>query len=292
MDIEKIVVQTPQGHNIYVEHQTADPSFDTVIMVNGAMSTTAAFNHTVKYLKDGFNTLCFDLPFSGQSRPLNPRHEIITKDDEVEILSFLIDHFQPAFLLSISWGGLASLLALARKKTSIKRAVIASFSPFLNPAMYEYILEARNLIAAGENSKAAKLLNDTVGKYMPRLGKFYNYRYLSALPNQEFQQVFFHIEQILSLQPALHLREMQNIDIDVLFVNGTLDEYTTAADVKFVAPYLQRAHFATVNNAGHFLDLEGRQQQAEMRELMFDFYTSSSMQLNPNPTARQMVMPV
>lgn len=272
MAINKLIVPTPSGHNIYVEHQISNPDFETVILINGALSTTTAFSHTVKYLQDDFNTLCFDLPYSGQSRPHNPRDRIITKDDEVDILSYLMDYFRPDFLISISWGGLAGLLALARQKTSVKRAFIASFSPFLNPAMYEYVSGARDLIAAGENAKAARLLNDTVGKYLPRIVKFYNYRYLSTLSNEEFQQVHFHIEQILSLQPARYLREMQKIDIDLLFCNGMLDEYTTAADVKFVAPYLQRPQFATVAGAGHFLDLEGREPQVATRELIFDFF--------------------
>jgi rhamnosyltransferase subunit A len=273
MAVEKIIVQTPSGHNIYVEHQIANPDFDTIILVNGALSTTTAFSHTVKYLQHGFNTLCFDLPYSGQSRPHNPRDRIVTKDDEVEILSYLIEYFRPEYLISISWGGVAALLALARYKTnSIKRAIIASFSPFLNPAMYEYVTGARDLIAAGENAKAARLLNDTVGKYLPRIVKFYNYRYISTLSQDEFQQVYFHIEQILALQPGRYLRETENIDTDLLFINGTSDEYTTATEVKFMAPYLKQAQFATVANAGHFLDLEGRQQQADTRDLIFEFF--------------------
>ena len=274
MSVKNQIVSLPRGLNVHVEHQVSNPEFETIIMVNGALSTTASFNHTVKFLKERFNTLCFDLPYSGQSKPLNPPNTIITKEDEVEILGYLIDYFSPQFLISISWGGVAALLALAQKRTSVRRAIIGSFSPFLNPAMLDYISDARDFIVAGENNKAAKLLNDTVGKYLPRIMKLHNYRYLSRLPNEEAQQASFHIEQILTLQPARYLKKLQQIDADtdVLFVNGECDEYTSAVDVKFVAPYLKHARFATVSGAGHFLDLEGRQALAATRELIFDFF--------------------
>lgn len=272
MGIEKLIVPLPGGLKVYVEHQIADPDFETIIMVNGALSTTASFSHTVKFLKSRYNTLCFDLPYSGQSKPHNPPNMIITKDDEVDILSHLIDRFRPEFLISISWGGVAALLSLARHRSSIKRAIIGSFSPFLNPVMFDYISSARDFIIAGENHKAAQLLNDTVGKFLPRMVRVYNYRYLTRLSNEEVQQVSFHVEQILALQPARYLQELQRINIDVLFANGELDEYTSAFDVKFVAPYLKRARFATVPGAGHFLDLEGRAPQLATRQLIFDYF--------------------
>jgi rhamnosyltransferase subunit A len=277
MTIQKIVVPLPSGLNVYVERQISNMNFETVILVNGALSTTTSFNNTVKFLKQRFNTICFDLPFSGQSKPLNPEAVIITKDDEVEILSYLIDHFRPERLISISWGGLAALMALAHKQTSVSQALIASFSPFLNPAMLDYISDARDSINVGNYDKAAQLLNDTVGKFLPRIVKYYNYRYLSKLPDKEMQQVSYHIDQILNLQPGRYLQKLQQItpDTEILFMNGDLDEYTTAVDVKFVAAYLKHARFVTVKGAGHFLDLEGPRAQKATHKLIFDFFEYS-----------------
>lgn len=281
MKIQKIVVPLPSGLNVYVERQISNINFETIILVNGALSTTTSFNHTVKFLKEGFNTICFDLPYSGQSKPLNPETTIITKDDEVEILSYLIDYFRPERLISISWGGVAALLALAHKKTSVSHAIIGSFSPFLNPAMLDYISDARDFINTGHHHKAALLLNNTVGKFLPRMVKLYNYRYLSKLPDKEMQQVSFHIDQILNLQPGRYLQKLQQItpDTEILFVNGDLDEYTSAVDVKFVAPYLKHARFATVPDAGHFLDLEGPRAQKATRKLIFDFFEPSEEEI-------------
>ncbi|CAK0152741.1 rhamnosyltransferase I%2C subunit A [Burkholderia pseudomallei] len=232
MPIEKQVVALPSGLKVHVERHVFDPAFETVILVNGALATTASFGQTIRYLGERVNAVCFDLPYAGQSRQHNPGEYILTKDDEVEILLHLAERFEPSLLLSVSWGGVASLFALARGCASVRRAVIASFSPFLNDAMTDYVTRARDHIAAGENLKAAQLLNDTVGRYLPRIMKLYNYRYLTKLPRNEQDQVAFHVDQILAMQPEQYLPEFRQIGCAVKFINGELDEYTTASDVR------------------------------------------------------------
>lgn len=116
------------------------------------------------------------------------------------------------------------------------------------------------------------MLNDTVGSYLPRIMKLYNYRYLTKLPRQEQNQVAFHVDQILSLQPERYLPSFRNINCHVRFINGELDEYTTAEDVRRLGEYIRRADFQTIRQAGHFLDLEGRQQQEQVRKAVLGFF--------------------
>ncbi len=272
MPTEKHVVPLPNGLKVYVERQVFDPAFDTAILVNGALATTASFGQTVQYLGERLNTICFDLPYAGQSRQHNPGGFILTKDDEVAILLHLVERFAPTCLVSVSWGGVASLFALARGCPSVRRAAICSFSPFLNDAMVDYVTRARDHIAAGENLKAAQLLNDTVGRYLPRIMKLYNYRYLTRLPRDEQDQVAFHVDQILSLQPDRYLSEFSNIRCELKFVNGALDEYTTPSEVRKLAAHVPRAQFATIPGAGHFLDIEGRAQRDSTRAELLGFF--------------------
>ncbi|KVZ15854.1 alpha/beta fold hydrolase [Burkholderia stagnalis] len=276
MPTEKHVVPLPNGLKVYVERQVFDPAFDTAILVNGALATTASFGQTVQYLGERMNTVCFDLPYAGQSRQHNPGCFILTKDDEVAILQHLVERFAPTYLVSVSWGGVASLFALARGCPSVRRAAICSFSPFLNDAMVDYVTRARDHIAAGENLKAAQLLNDTVGRYLPRIMKLYNYRYLTRLPRDEQDQVAFHVDQILSLQPERYLSEFSNIRCELKFVNGALDEYTTPAEVRTLAAHVPRAQFATIPGAGHFLDIEGRAQRDSTRAELLGFFCDAA----------------
>lgn len=272
MPIEQLLVPLPAGLKVYVERHVFDPAFESVILINGALATTASFGQTIKYLGERYNPICFDLPYAGQSKAHNEPGFILTKDDEVDILLHLIGLFEPAFLLSVSWGGVASMLALSRARTSVRRAVIASFSPLLNEPMTAYVTAARDYIAAGENLKAAQLLNDTVGRHLPRIMKLYNYRYLSTLPRDEQHQVAFHVDQILAIRPEQYLHEFRNIDCGLKFINGELDDYTTPGDVRSLGHHLKRAEFETIGQAGHFLDLEGRAALRQVRTAILDYF--------------------
>lgn len=272
MFVEKEIFKLHNSLKVHVENHVFDSGRESVILVNGALATTASFGQTIKYLGERYNVICFDLPYAGQSKQHNRAGFLLTKEDEVEILLRLIQHFEPKYLYSVSWGGLASLLALARQPASVERAVIGSFSPFLNDAMVAYVTRARDLLGAGENLQAAQLLNDTVGKHLPRILKLLNYRYLTSLPKEEQSQVAFHVEQILALEPEAYLDKLANIRCRVKFINGELDEYTTAEDIRTLARYVMHAHFTTVPNTGHFLELEGRAQAACMREAILEFF--------------------
>lgn len=267
-------------HCVHVEIYQQPKNTESIIMVNGALATTASFTNCVKYLSYGLNIILFDLPFAGQSKAHNPVGGIITKEDEVNILLALIERYQPTSLLSVSWGGYAAMMALAQSPTSIKRAVLASFSTQLNNEMLRYIKGARHYIKTGDVKTAANLLNEEVGKYLPRLLKHINYRHLSRLDDKELQQVCFHIEQILSMDDTDYEQLLGNIEIPTLFVNGKLDEYTTPEDILIVGDYMPKCEFEAVPNAGHFLDLEHADARKRMEKILRSF-------LIPNDLSRQ-----
>ncbi|MBD3896550.1 alpha/beta hydrolase [Halomonas sp. ML-15] len=258
-------------YRIHVELYQQPHNTESIIMVNGALATTASFTNCVKYLREGMNVILFDLPFAGQSKAYNPSGGIIDKEDEVNILLALIERFKPTSLLSVSWGGYAAMMALSQSPNSIKKAVLASFSIQLNDAMLRYVHGARHYIQQGDTKTAANLLNEEVGKYLPRLLKHINYRHLSRLDQHELQQVCFHIEQILSLDDTDYERLLGNINIPTLFVNGALDEYTTPEDIVIAKDHMQQCTFEVVPNTGHFLDLEHADARQTMERVLRDF---------------------
>ncbi|UPT56281.1 alpha/beta fold hydrolase [Dickeya zeae] len=271
MSIEKCIV-TYDSWKIYIERHISDPAHETIIMVNGALSTTAAFKNTVKNLSGKFNIILFDLPFIGESLPHNTLDRVITKNDEVNILLYLIDTFEPDHILSISWGGLSSMLALSNKPRHIKKAVIASFSAHLNDKMRDYIQRARYYIHSKEFERAAELLNNEVGKFLPPLLKHINLKHISSMSEFAFQQVNFHIEQVLTLKEENYIEIFKDINADILFLNGENDEYTTADDIKKMEKYIHSCEFSTIPEAGHFLDLENRKAAKQVAEKIISFF--------------------
>jgi len=278
MEVVNTIENVNGRFNLHVEHHIFDERFDTVILVNGALATTTSFRQTVKYLKSRFNVLLYDLPYSGQSRQHNTNDEQpLTKDDEVDILSELIERFRPSHLISISWGGVAALLALARSPRSVKKAVIGSFSPVLNDPMLDYIGRAQSFLQHHDQAGAANLLNSTVGKYLPRLLKLYNHRYLASLPVEDCARVAFHIRQILLLDADNYIEKLSAVRIPVLFVNGELDEYTAAADVRPLSRHIRRSEFVTIADTGHFLDLESGRAWNEISKLVNGFLAGNEV---------------
>ena len=134
-------------YSIHFEYHKKDGANKTAIMVNGALATTTSFSPTIRNLKDNVNIVLFDLPFAGRSREHNTNiSAVLSKDDEVKILLYLIEHFKVNFLISASWGGVSSLLSLARRPPTIEKAVILSFSPVINDAMDSYMVSARRFL--------------------------------------------------------------------------------------------------------------------------------------------------
>ena len=268
MTLETGLVSIFGKYLVHCECHKKEGTNKTAIMVNGALATTTSFSQSIRNLKDHANIVLFDLPFAGRSREHNTNaNGLLSKDDEVEILLYLIDHFKVNFVVSASWGGVSTLLSLARRPRTVEKAVILSFSPVINDAMYNYMVDARRFLCDQDIPGGAQLLNSTVGKYLPRLLKAHNYQYLLSMVQGNEQQIMFHIDQIFALDQSNYVHDFAAINVPVLFINGALDEYTTPEDVRSLARHIRYSEFAVIPDAGHFLDLESSQARRTAGEI-------------------------
>ena len=265
------VVDIHRTFKVHTEFYANPSARKTIILINGSLATTAAFAHTLKYLQPQFNVVLYDQPYAGQSKPHNSHLRPISKEDEATILLELIEQFQADHLLSFSWGGVAAMLALAQRPARIEKAVISSFSPLLNAPMLDYLEKGMTYLHVSDGEQVGQLVNSTIGKYLPSLFKRYNHRHISSLDNHEYLQMHAHINQVVHMDNHCQMECLAAIDIPLLFVNGEHDEYTSPDDVRLFAEYLSDCQFATIRNAGHFLDMEhkGAWQQSQAALLNF-----------------------
>jgi len=213
----EIAVLDLQGqYRIHTEFYRSDTAQNTIILVNGSMATTASFAQTVKNLHPHLNVVLYDQPYAGQSKPHNQHQKFLTKELEAQVLLELVAHFDAQYVLSFSWGGTAALTALAGSPQRIKKAVISSFSPLINPPMRNYLERGRRCLADRNRPQVGNLVNDTLGKHLPSLFKRFNYRHVSTLAEHEYAQMHFHIDQVLTGDPECYLKATQRIDIPVL----------------------------------------------------------------------------
>lgn len=268
----EIAVLDIQGqYRVYTEFYRADAAEKTIILINGSLATTASFAQTVRSLHPQFNVVLYDQPYSGKSRAHNLNDHLLTKETEGQILLELIDHFGADHVMSFSWGGACTLLALAHKPRRIRKAVVSSFSPVINAPMRDYLERGSRYLRDCDRYQVGHLVNDTIGKYLPSLFKRFNFRHVSGLADHEYAQMHFHIHQVLEHDLERALRSAQAIDIPVLFMNGEWDEYTTAHDARQFARHVRNSHFRPIRSTGHFLDMEHKSACRDTREVLLDF---------------------
>lgn len=148
MSPEKAVLDIQGQFRVYTEFYHTDAAAKTIILVNGSLATTASFAQTVRNLYPTFNVVLYDQPYSGRSKPHNVHGAPLTREEEGQLLLELIDHFNAEHVLSFSWGGAATLVALAHQPRRIESAVISSFSPVINGAMREYLDKGLDYLGA------------------------------------------------------------------------------------------------------------------------------------------------
>jgi rhamnosyltransferase subunit A len=259
MKTEAGVIRVCGNNEIFIEHHERVGANTTVIMVNGGLAQKTSFSRLIRNLKEHANIVLFDLPFVGESRKHNIGDRILTKDDEVEILLHLIERFDANYLIGASWGCLSSLLAMARRPPSIEKAVMLGFSPVINDALRDLMINFRLALQCRDFQGGAQLINNTVGEYLRRPMKRLNYRYLQTLIEGNEQQLICHVEEIFELDRNQYVNRLTSIDAPVLFINGALDKYTTPKDVHSVALNIKKSHFEVIENTGHFLYLESEE---------------------------------
>jgi rhamnosyltransferase subunit A len=272
MRTERVVGGILGRYAIHVEHHGSPHAKGTIILVNGALGTTTAFAQTIKYLLEAFNVVAYDLPFAGKSKRHNSLDRLLTQEEEIDILLALIREFQCEHVLSLSWGSVAALLGLARRPRGIKSAIAVSFSPVVNEKFRAYMQEMRTLIHTPEGRiTLGHVVNETVGRHLPGLIKRSNFRHISLLTDLEYAQIELYIDQVNMLDAERYVERCAAIEVPLMFVNGGLDEYTVASDVRLITRYVPHSRFAVIDGAGHFLDLESRAARAKVRAAILGF---------------------
>ncbi|NNJ14085.1 alpha/beta hydrolase [Pseudomonas putida CSV86] len=268
---ETAVLDIQGQYRVYTEFYRSQEAEKTIILINGSLATTASFSQAVRNLYPQFNVVLYDQPYAGKSKPHNHHERLLTKETEGQILLELIDHFAADQVMSFSWGGACTLMALAHRPRRIERAVVSSFSPVINEPMRDYLERGSRYLSECDRYQVGNLVNETIGKYLPPLFKRFNYRHVSSLDNHEYAQMHFHIHQVLDHDLENALTAARAIDIPVLFINGEWDEYTTIADARQFSRHVRNSQFSEIRSAGHFLDMENKSACRDTRAALIDF---------------------
>ena len=238
-------------------YRRSGPVNGRILFVNGAITTATALKWAVRSLTD-FELVVFDFPNVGQSRPLNAECEPVSMEVEGEIVGRLIEIYRPDYLISMSWGGASALKALSARPSSVRRAIISSYSYGMTPELQTYGEVIAAAAVRGDRKFGAAYAIDQLGEHLgDRLRRHYRDYFFNLDPAQE-RYILEHIRYVSNLQVENHLADLRRIDIPVLFANGARDRFTPPGSALPFASVIRNARFVTIPDAGHFLGNESR----------------------------------
>ena len=284
------LITLPSGYTIYLERYAcqARSAQGVVLLVNGALATMASFRQTTRYLRERFDVVLYDLPFAGRSAAHNQLDVHLAMADEALILRELIASIRPDYLVSVSWGGAASLQALAAGRTSVRRAVIASFAPELNALMRFLVSEWIALYECGSYEQAIHSFHKTLGAFLPERIQRRNIQYMLQRREFEHRQTLHQLREVFTMDPDNVRVQWCAIPVPVLFLNGRHDLFTTASDARGFERHVPDAHFVVIDDVGHFLDLESLRGRQEVRDAILGFIQTEGS-ATPSPDVQTVV---
>ncbi len=266
------IVTLANGRCISAEYFSCAASRYSILMIGGAFATTRSVHPTVQHLCEDFNVIAFDWPFAGASLQHNPAGGVVTSIEETEILLELFDRYRPNIAASMSWGGVALLMALTHAPASVECAMLGSFSLSLSVPMKNYLLTTLEHLRGREIDAGVSLFNATLGSTLPRVYQALNARHLRKFAFAAPEQIEHHISHVLRLDVTQYMEQLAKIKIPLLFVNGGKDIYTPPQSAKDFHAALPNARFEVITQSGHFLSMEGSAIGVELRKILRGFF--------------------
>ena len=179
----------------------------------------------------------------------------------------LCEHFRPEYLCSMSWGGAATLLALANRPTAVNKSIIGAFSFGVSNDMKTLINGMTRRLNAGEMQGFSDLVNETLGEFLPDRLKTANKKYLSALTAGEVSYLREHFQRTLSIDKDEAIQAIAKIETETLFINGRKDRYTSSRSVDEACAHIENSDKIEIDS-GHFMAMEDKRVARQLKGII------------------------
>jgi rhamnosyltransferase subunit A len=127
------------------------------------------------------------------------------------------------------------------------------------------------LLEENEMNKFAHFVNETLGKYLPNRMKGKNYLYLSELNESEIIYLKNHFDQTLEINELNYTEMLETISAEILFINGTLDLYTSPGSISDTLLHIPRSKSINID-CGHFMAMEDEKTAKLISETLHSFF--------------------
>jgi len=247
----------------------------TMLLLNGAQQTRAAWRSVIKRFSNCYRIVTFDPPGQGSAANLSTKHFSIA--DHVEVASAVVKTAASAASLTVvgaSWGGFIAAAFAAEYGELVETLVLASIGVQPNPILQRLIRIGQGFVDAGDPEALGRMIVEEFGDRLPTAMRQRIVRQFAHASGDNLRSFY---EQSAYVASAGRLQDMVNlraISARTAIVKGSDDPLIDEADIDVLLT-IPNAEYIRVPRAGHFLHWES----PEILELYAKFLSKDW----PNP---------
>ena len=247
----------------------------TMLLLNGAQQTRAAWRSVIKRFSHCYRIVTFDPPGQGSAANLSTKHFSIA--DHVEVASAVVKTAASAASLTVvgaSWGGFIAAAFAAEHGELVETLVLASIGVQPNPILQRLIRIGQGFVDAGDPEALGRMIVEEFGDRLPTAMRQRIVRQFAHASGDNLRSLY---EQSANVASAGRLQDIVNlraISARTAIVKGSDDPLIDEADIDVLLT-IPNAEYIRVPRAGHFLHWES----PEILELYAKFLSKDW----PNP---------
>ena len=230
----------------------------TLVCVNGAQQTMAAWRSVVSRFRHNYSVVTFDLPGHGKSEILSAPITV-SLDEQVACLKEIIQatHSNDTLhIIGASWGTIVVAAYAARYPEVPDKLILGSFGVKPSSAMLQVIRQGRWLYEADRGPEAAHLIIECFGQ---QISDGHKDRIVNQFKEMRAEQqlcFYEHCEFVENIGHIDELVELGRIKARTLIINGGNDTILNIQDLEQAAVAIPWCESHIVEDAGHFLHFE------------------------------------
>ena len=222
----------------------------TLVFIHGYLEYKELWSNFTKYFEENYRILCIDLPGHGASENLSEIHKM---KEMARLVHFVINNnaINDYVLIGHSMGGYVSLAFLNLFPKETKGMVLFSSSA-LNDSTEKLLARNRDVEMIKNGDK-----NMLIDNNIPNMFASINLvKHTKEIENIKKHASIMNDKSIIAALNGMKTRVnnanfLKNIDIQVLFIAGKLDNLIQIDVSERQAKGVKNISFKTLNNSGH-----------------------------------------
>jgi len=248
----------------------------TMLLLNGAQQTRAAWRSVIKRFSHCYRIVTFDPPGQGSAASaLSTKHFSLA--DHLEVASAVVKTAAPATSLTVvgaSWGGFIAAAFAAEYSNLVETLVLASIGVQPNPILQRLIRIGQGFVDAGDPEALGRMIVDEFGDRLPMAMRQRIVRPFAHASSDNLRSFYRQSAYVASAGRLQDMVNLPAISARTAIVKGSDDPLIDEADIDVLLT-IPNAEYIRVPRAGHFLHWES----PEILELYAKFLSKDW----PNP---------